>query len=132
MRKINKSYNSLSQILMREPKIAEVAVEVGLAEEEVASILSMSNSVVSLNGENGDDSGTLEEVYEDHSYDPDRALMQKSLREDTMKFLRSLDQRFRDHGTRRGAGGHAGIDHRAHGLGVPRSPGERDGRLRHR
>ena len=85
LRKINKTYNALSQVLMREPNIAEVAAEVGLKEEEVVSILNMSTSVVSLNGESSDDSGSLQEVFEDYSFDPDRELMLKSLREETMK-----------------------------------------------
>ena len=91
LRKINKAYNTLSQVLMREPKTAEVAVEVGLAEGEVVSIMNIANSVVSLNGESSEDSGSLEEVYEDYSFDPDRALIDKSLKEETMKFLGTLE-----------------------------------------
>ena len=93
LRKINKTYNALSQKLMREPNIAEVAVAVGLKEEDVISILNMSTSVVSLDGESSDDSGSLQEVIEDYSFDPDRELMIKSLREETMKFLESLDEK---------------------------------------
>ncbi len=93
LRKINKTYNALSQSLMREPTIAEVAAEVGLNEEDLVSILNMSTSVVSLNGEASEASGSLQEVYEDYSFDPDRELMLKSLREDTMKFLESLDKK---------------------------------------
>jgi RNA polymerase primary sigma factor len=93
LRKINKTYNSLSQSLMREPTIAEVAAEVGLKEEEVISILNMSTSVVSLDGESSEESGSLQEVFEDYSFDPARELMLKSLREDTMKFLESLDEK---------------------------------------
>ena len=93
LRKINKTINALSQVLMREPHVAEVAAEIGLPEEEVVSILNMSSSVVSLNGESTEDSGSLQEVYEDYSYDPDREIIRKSLREDTMKFLESLDEK---------------------------------------
>ena len=93
LRKINKTYNALSQKLMREPNIAEVAAGVGIKEEDVISILNMSTSVVSLDGESSDDSGSLQEVIEDYSFDPDRELMLKSLREETMKFLESLDEK---------------------------------------
>ena len=93
LRKINKTYNALSQSLMREPTLAEVAAEVGLNEEDLVSILNMSTSVVSLNGEASESSGSLQEVFEDYSFDPDRELMLKSLREDTMKFLESLDEK---------------------------------------
>ena len=37
-----------------------------------------------------DDSGTLLDIYEDKSYDPDEELMKKSFREETMKFLEHL------------------------------------------
>ena len=91
LRKINKAYNTLSQVVMREPNTAELAVEVGLAEDEVVSIMNMANSVVSLNGESSENSGSLEEVFEDYSFDPDRALISKSLKEETMKFLGTLE-----------------------------------------
>ncbi len=35
LRKINKIYNNLSQVLMREPSLQEIAEEIGLQEEEV-------------------------------------------------------------------------------------------------
>ena len=42
LRKINKIYNNLSQVLMREPTLQEIAEEIGLEEEEVASIINSS------------------------------------------------------------------------------------------
>jgi RNA polymerase primary sigma factor len=47
LRKINKVYNNLSQVLMREPTLQEIADEIGLEEHEVASILNSSSSVAS-------------------------------------------------------------------------------------
>ncbi len=93
LRKINKTYNALSQELMREPHVDELAAEVGLPEEDLHALLRVSGSVVSLNGERSGESGTLEEVYEDYSYDPDKELLRKSLHEETMKFLDSLDEK---------------------------------------
>ncbi|HUV08137.1 MAG TPA: RNA polymerase sigma factor RpoD/SigA [Spirochaetia bacterium] len=93
LRKINKTINSLSQSLMREPTVAEVAAEIGLPEEEIVSIMNMSNNVVSLDSEGSGESGSIQEVYEDYSYNPDREFMRKSLRVDTLKFLNSLSEK---------------------------------------
>jgi RNA polymerase primary sigma factor len=95
LRKINKTYNSLSQVLMREPNLKEVAEEVGLKEEELVRVLNLSHSVVSLDRESTTDSGSLQEVFEDYSFDPGKQLIRKSLKEETMKFLDTLDRRER-------------------------------------
>ena len=88
LRKINKVYNNLSQVLMREPSLVEIAHEIGLEEEEVASILNSSGSVASLDATLSADSGSLHDVVEDNSFDPGNELMKKTLREDTLRFPR--------------------------------------------
>ncbi len=93
LRKINKVYNNLSQVLMREPTLVEIAEEIGVEEEEVASILNASSSVASLDSKANDDSGSLHDVVEDYSYNPDRELMRKTLRDDTMRFLEGLHEK---------------------------------------
>ena len=65
LRKINKIYNNLSQVLMREPSLQEIAEEIGLEEEEVASIINSSGSVASLDATLSTDSGSLHDVVED-------------------------------------------------------------------
>ena len=95
LRKINKIYNNLSQVLMREPTLLEIAEEIGLQEEEVASIINSSSSVASLDSMLSADSGTLHDVVEDSSFDPGRELMQKTLREDTLRFLGALAEKER-------------------------------------
>jgi RNA polymerase primary sigma factor len=95
LRKINKVYNNLSQVLMREPLLVEIAHEIGIDEGEVASILNSSGSVVSLDSSLTADSGSLHDVVEDNSFNPDNELMKKSLREDTMKFLDGLQEKER-------------------------------------
>ncbi|MGA2478496.1 MAG: RNA polymerase sigma factor RpoD/SigA [Spirochaetia bacterium] len=95
LRKINKVYNNLSQVLMREPLLVEIAHEIGIDEEEVASILNSSGSVASLDSSLTADSGSLHDVVEDNSFNPDNELMKKSLREDTMKFLDGLQEKER-------------------------------------
>jgi RNA polymerase primary sigma factor len=95
LRKINKVYNNLSQVLMREPTLVEIAEEIGLEEEEIASILNSSASVASMDSKATEDSGNLHEVIEDMSFNPDNELMKKSLRDDTMRFLQGLHDKER-------------------------------------
>jgi RNA polymerase primary sigma factor len=95
LRKINKVYNNLSQALMREPSLVEIAEEIGLHEEEVAAILNSSSSVASLDATLSVDSGSLHDVIEDNSYNPDNELMKKTLREDTVRFLGGLQEKER-------------------------------------
>jgi RNA polymerase primary sigma factor len=95
LRKINKIFNSLSQVLMREPTLVEIAAEIGLQEEEVSAIINSSSSVASLDAPLSADSGSLHDVIVDSSFAPDRELMQKTLREDTMRLLQGLQEKER-------------------------------------
>jgi RNA polymerase primary sigma factor len=90
LRKINKVYNALYQKLMRKPSIQEIADEMKIEVDDVTALLNCMNTVVSFDKENCDDSLTLHELYEDNSYNPDRQLMKKCLKEETMKFLEQL------------------------------------------
>ncbi|MBN2737267.1 MAG: sigma-70 family RNA polymerase sigma factor [Spirochaetales bacterium] len=95
LRKINKAKAYLSQKLMRDPEIHEIAQEIRLSCEEIEEILRVSSHIVSLDSEGQEDQGSLQEVLEDDSYDPNEELMKKSLREETMKFLDSLREKER-------------------------------------
>jgi RNA polymerase primary sigma factor len=93
LKKINRTVSSLSQKLMREPSSAEVAKEMGMSEDDIVALMNLSTTVVSLDGDCTEDNGTLQEVYEDYTYDPDKQLLRKSLKEETMKFLDSLQDK---------------------------------------
>jgi RNA polymerase primary sigma factor len=90
LRKINKAYNSLSQVLKRTPNMREIAAELGLKNKEVETIVQLANAVVSLDGPTQEDSGTLQDVIEDNSYIPEKEIMRDNLRERTLKFLETL------------------------------------------
>lgn len=90
LRKINKAYGSLVQSLMRTPTVTEVAEELQMKEQEVASILNMTSVVVSLNNPVAEDTGKLQDMIEDESYNPAREFLAKSLREETMTVLHTL------------------------------------------
>jgi RNA polymerase primary sigma factor len=93
LRKIKKVAQVLSQDLMREPEIAEIALEAGMNVGEVETILKASNTIVSLDGEADGNNGSLQELVEDYTFDPNKELEVKSLQEATMKSLDSLKER---------------------------------------
>jgi RNA polymerase primary sigma factor len=93
LRKISKVYNSLSQTLMREPTLQEIAREIGMPEEDVAAIVNSSTTVASLDSSGAEEAGSLHDVVEDWSYSPDRELLQRTLRSDTLRFLGSLQEK---------------------------------------
>ena len=93
LRRINRVYNTLAQSLMRPPTVQEIAEDLGTTREEVSIILNISNAVVSLDTPTADEAGTLQDLVEDPAYDPARTLVQKSLREETMRVLEKLEDR---------------------------------------
>ena len=90
LKNIQKTYYLLNQELSRKPSIEEIALDLNEDPEDVAALVNSADSVFSLDSTFSDDSGTLLDIYEDKSYDPDEELMKKSFREETMKFLEHL------------------------------------------
>lgn len=95
LRKIQQSFNILSQKLMRRPSVEEVSDDVNMARADVVEILSLSTSPVSLDCDINSDSGTLHDVYEDYTFSPDTELLKKSLQDETRAFLDRLMERER-------------------------------------
>ncbi|MEW5816687.1 MAG: RNA polymerase sigma factor RpoD/SigA [Spirochaetota bacterium] len=93
LKKIHSTYNLLSQKLLRSPSAYEISKELHLKEQEVITILNSTNPVVSFDSELASDAGTLHDVYEDVSFNPENQLLANSLREETMKFLELLLER---------------------------------------
>ncbi|MBN2508752.1 MAG: sigma-70 family RNA polymerase sigma factor [Spirochaetales bacterium] len=90
LKKIQKAYYTLTQSLQRKPSIGEVAKDIHMKEDEVASILSAAGSIASLDSEENFESGTLMDIYQDESFTPENELLSMSLKEETMKFLEHL------------------------------------------
>lgn len=90
LRNIKQSYYLLSQHLNRKPSVAEVAADLNLKEKDITSILHISGTIASLDSTIGTDSGTLMDICEDYTYQPDTDIVRKGLREDTMRFLEHL------------------------------------------
>jgi RNA polymerase primary sigma factor len=95
LKKIQKTFNTLSQRFMRKPSLREVADELGMHEDDVSSLLNAAHSIVSLDLETSDESGTLLDLCEDYSYFPEDELLKKSLHQDTLKILEHLLERER-------------------------------------
>ena len=95
LKKIQKTFNTLSQRFMRKPSLREVADELGMQEDDVSSLLNAAHSIVSLDLETSDEAGTLLDLCEDYSYFPEDELMKKSLHQDTLKILEHLLERER-------------------------------------
>ena len=97
LRKIQQAYHSLSQKYNRQPKFEEIAAEVGVPLGDVECILNMAHDVISLETESEEnDSVSLIDYLEDHTYSPERVLIMKSSREDTIRALDVLKDRERN------------------------------------
>ena len=93
IKRIQRTYTSLAQKYLRTPSVSEVAEELGMKVEDVLTLLDASTSIVSLETETNEDAGTLMDLCEDNSYSPDRELEEKSMQEDTLRFLEHLMER---------------------------------------
>jgi RNA polymerase sigma factor, sigma-70 family len=87
LKRIQRSYSVLSQSLQREPSASEIAKELHVSVEAVADVMGMAASLVSLEADGDEDSGSIIDVYEDYSYSPDSELLKSCSREETLGML---------------------------------------------
>ena len=94
VRKIKQAYYNLSQKFMRQPKVEEIAAEVGISKSDVEFLLNLTNDFLPYETEvdNGE-SMTVVEFHEDYTYSPERTLLKKSSREATLQVLNYLKDR---------------------------------------
>lgn len=90
LKRIQRTYSVLTQTLQREPSASEIAVELRVSEEAVSEVIGMAASLVSLETEGSEDSGSIIDVFEDYSYSPDGELMKTCAREETFEMLELL------------------------------------------
>jgi len=96
LHKIHKAYHDLSQSLMRQPKPEEIAEEIGVPKQEVEFLIRLSQDLLPFETESSDNEYVaVIELHEDYTYSPERALMKKDSREDTLKILKHLKDRER-------------------------------------
>ena len=96
LKRIQRAYNYLSQHLMRTPTVDEIAAEVRMESEDVAEIMRIAISPVSLDSEINEDNGTIMDLLEDYSYSPDGMVMHEVLREETWNSIGRLKKREQD------------------------------------
>jgi RNA polymerase primary sigma factor len=90
LKRVQRTYSILTQTFQREPSIAEIAEELRVPEDAVHGVMGMSASLVSLETETSEDSGSIMDVYEDYTYSPDSDLMRDCAREETLGMLELL------------------------------------------
>lgn len=90
LKRVQRTYNVLTQVLQREPTTAEIAAELVISQEEVESVMNMATSLVSLDAEAGDESGSVADIYEDYTYSPDGKLLDDCSREEALDMLEIL------------------------------------------
>jgi RNA polymerase primary sigma factor len=87
LKRIQRTYSILTQILQREPSVGEIAKELRVTEEAVADVIGMAATLVPLENDGGEDSGSIIDVFEDFSYSPETELLKSCSREETMDML---------------------------------------------
>ena len=87
LKRIQRTYSILTQTFQREPTAKEIAQELRVSPELVADVIGMAATLVSLETEGGEDSGSIIDVYEDYSYSPDGEMMKNCSREETLEML---------------------------------------------
>lgn len=96
IKRIHKAYGYLSQSLSREPSRLEIAKELGIAEHQVHDALDMSGSIMPLEADlDGEETGSILDVYADETYSPDAELFRNHAREKTIELLEALMEKER-------------------------------------
>ena len=96
LHKIHKAYHALSQTYMRQPKADEIAAEIGVPLKDVEFLINLSQDFLPFEAEiNGKESVAVIEFHEDYTYSPERTLMKKNSKEDTIRILKYLKARER-------------------------------------
>ena len=94
LRKIQRSFHTLSQTLTHQPRAQDIAGELGISVQDVDMILNMSSGPLSLEMD-GEESESVIEFHEDYTYNPERALFRKYYCEGVHNFLSNLKERER-------------------------------------
>jgi len=96
LRKVQRTYHSLSQTLMHQPRTEEIAGELGIPVKDIDFILNMSYGILPLEMDNGkEDYAATMEVHEDYTYCPERNLFRQYYRDSARRFLDKLKDRER-------------------------------------
>jgi len=96
LRKIQHAYNTLCQTLGYQPQNIDIATELGISVQDVDSIVNMAaDSLPFENNTSDDESVGAMNIHEDYTYSPERTLMKKFSRDNTMRILNNLQDKER-------------------------------------
>ncbi|MDR2476199.1 MAG: RNA polymerase sigma factor RpoD/SigA, partial [Treponema sp.] len=88
LRRIQRTYHTLSQTLMHQPKNEDIADELGISVQDVDFIINMSSGPLPLEIDAWEDnSSATMEIHEDYTYNPERNLFRQSSHDGTIRFL---------------------------------------------
>jgi len=96
LRKIQHAYHTLCQTLMHQPQNTDIAMELGISVQDVDSIVNMAADSLPFEHNTFDDESVCTmDVHEDYTYSPERTLMKKFSKDDTMRILNKLKDKER-------------------------------------
>ena len=91
LRKIRRAYNILSQTRMSQPNNMDIAEELGIPLRELDYIINMTSGPLPIEPDYyGVDSYPVLDIQVDYTYSPERNLLKKSSKDDTMRILNRL------------------------------------------
>jgi RNA polymerase primary sigma factor len=94
LRRIQRSYHTLSQTLMHQPRTQDIAGELGVPVKDIDYILCLSSGPLPLESDNGRGEGdSVAEIHEDYTYNPERDLFRKYYHEGARNILGRLQDR---------------------------------------
>jgi RNA polymerase primary sigma factor len=91
LRKVQRTFHLLSQTLMRQPRIDEIAAELGIPAAEIECILNISNGFIpcEINRQEQETASAMD-LHEDYTYSPEREMMRESSRTAALRCLDHL------------------------------------------
>jgi len=94
LRRIQRTYHTLSQTLMHQPRTEDIADELGISVQDIDFIVNMSSGPLPLELDiDRDDSPMVMEIHEDYTYSPERTMLQQYYRDGARRFLDGLKDR---------------------------------------
>jgi RNA polymerase primary sigma factor len=93
LRKIQRTYHSLCQTLMHQPKNSDIAEELGIPVQDVDTIINLTAGPLSYDPGIREDiaAGTMD-IHEDYTYSPELNLLKQFSRDGTLRILNKLKE----------------------------------------
>ena len=93
LRKARKAEQELSQTLMREPSVEEIAAALHIPTEDLVILLNRTSAPVSLETESADEAAPVIDIYEDYTYNPEEEFFKRFSQDSVAQILNRLKSR---------------------------------------